>query len=138
MITKLEYYDSECQRLKEMTSLLELSLWKARISSLDHGIMAMSGGNTKIKRDNMEFKLQCRISCGADHVIQNVLPFLLPPNFVRSYVYVDKDDNNFDIDSDSDSDSDDDIIEGNEDDYDEVEGDSEDDDNGSFGNSKDD
>ena len=37
---KLEYYESEYWKLKEMISLLELALWKARISSLDHGIGA--------------------------------------------------------------------------------------------------
>ena len=31
---KLEYYESEYWKLKEMISLLELALWKARISSL--------------------------------------------------------------------------------------------------------
>jgi hypothetical protein len=100
MITKLEYYEYEYQRLNEMTSLLELSLWKARISSLDHGIMAMSGGNTKIKRDNMEFKLQCRISCGADHVIQNVLPYMCLPILSVPRSMSDEDDNNFDSESD--------------------------------------
>jgi hypothetical protein len=33
-LTKLDYYESEFCRLKETTSLLELAMWKARISSL--------------------------------------------------------------------------------------------------------
>jgi len=83
-LAKLEYYESEYRNLKEMTSLLELVLWKARISSVDRD-MAMGGCNKKMKMDPSEFRLQCRVSCGADHVIENVLPYLLPPNYDSSY-----------------------------------------------------
>jgi hypothetical protein len=93
-LTKLEYYESEYQKLKESTSLLELALWKARIddSSMNHG-KAMDAGNKKVKIDPSEFRLQCRISCGAVHVIENVLPYILPSDYMSSYV-PDKDDNN--------------------------------------------
>ena len=86
-LTKLEYYESEYQRLKETTSLLEFALWKIRMndSSFIHGNV-INRCNKKLKMDTSEFKLQCRISCGADYVIQNVWPYLLPPDFVRSYV----------------------------------------------------
>ena len=113
-LTKLMYYESEYRRLKETSSLLELAMWKARIFSLDHE-KAVGEGNKIMNMDQSDFKLQCRISCGADHVIENVLPYLLPPNFVRSYVDVDINDIPYFV----------------------VEGDSEDDDNGSFGNSND-
>ena len=86
-VTKLEYYESEYRRLKESTSLLELVMWKTRIYSLDHG-KAMGEGSKKLKIDQTDFRLLCRINCGADHVIENVLPYLLPPDFVRSYVVV--------------------------------------------------
>jgi hypothetical protein len=78
-LTKLEYYESEYQKLKESTSLLELALWKMNIdaSTVDNGV-AMEVDN----------RLECHIRCGADHLIQNVLPYLLPPNFVHSYLYV--------------------------------------------------
>ena len=117
-LTKLEYYESEYQKLKESTSLLELALWKMNIdaSSTDNGV-AMGDDN----------RLECRIRCGADHVVNNVWPYLLPPNFVRSYVYIsDEEDSNSsnndeddDVDNDSSSnDEDDDNIddgwEGNE------------------------
>jgi hypothetical protein len=74
-------------------------------------------------------RLQCRISCGAEYVIENVLPYLLPPNFVRSYIYIprhyveDSDSSNSDDDdelyndssnSDEDDDNNDDGWEGNE------------------------
>jgi hypothetical protein len=56
----------------------------------------------------MEFRLQCRISCGADHVVNNLWPYLLPPIFLRSYVYVcdekDSDSSNNDEDDELDND----------------------------------
>jgi hypothetical protein len=78
-LTKLEYYESEFENLKETTSLMELALWKMNIdaSNIDN-FVAMGDNN----------RLECRISCGAEYVIENVLPYLLPPNFVRSYAYV--------------------------------------------------
>ena len=113
-LTKLEYYESEYEKLKQSTSLLELALWKMNIdaSSTDN-VVAMEVDN----------RLQCRISCGADFVIENVLPYLLPSDFVRSYVYIsddeddDDDDDELDNDgsnSDEDDDNNDDGWEGNE------------------------
>ena len=45
-----------------------------------------------MKMDLTDFRLQCRISCGADQVVENVLPYLLPPDYVRPHVYEDGDD----------------------------------------------
>ena len=65
---------------------------KARMDdSLDDG-KTMGGGNKKIKTDPSEFRLKCRISYGADHVIENVLPYILPPYYVRCYVDASNDD----------------------------------------------
>jgi hypothetical protein len=102
-LTKLEYYESEYRRLKESTSLLELAIWKTRIeyASMDDG-NTMVGGKKKLKMDLSDFRLQCRISCGAEQVVENVFPYLLPPDFVRSYVYVETDDDDDDDDEDSD------------------------------------
>jgi hypothetical protein len=63
--------------LKESTSLPELAIWKMNIdaSNIDNGVV-----------------IECRTNCGADFVIENVLPYLLPSDFVRSYVYHDKED----------------------------------------------
>ena len=56
-LTKLEYYESEYQKLKETTSILELALWKARMDdSLDDG-KTMVGGNKKMKMDGMSHQL---------------------------------------------------------------------------------
>ena len=91
-----------------MTSLLELALWKARMDdSLGDG-KTMGGSNKKMKMDESEFRLQCRISCGADAVIENVLPYLLPPYFELSYVDEDSSDDDDDDDDEEDDDDDDD------------------------------
>ena len=95
-----------------MTSLLELALWKARISNLDHG-KVIGGGNKKLKVDQSDFRLQCRVSCGADHVVENVWPYLLPPDFVRSHI----DEDNSDDDEDDD-DNDDDVEDDDDDSFD--------------------
>jgi hypothetical protein len=109
-LAKLEYYESEYSRLKEMTSLLELAIWKMKIDNGSKDLCeTMAGGNTKIKRDGPEFRLQCRISCGADVVIENVWQYLLPPEFVRSYV--DNEEDNDEVDEEEDVDDDNDFIE---------------------------
>jgi hypothetical protein len=88
-VAKLEYYEYEYRRLKESTSLLTLALWKSR---MDDDSKAGGQGIKKIEVDLSEFRLQCRVSCGADHVVENVWPYSLPPDFVRSYVYVNDED----------------------------------------------
>jgi hypothetical protein len=71
--------------------------------------------------DQSDFRLQCRVSCGADHVVENVWPYSLPPDFVRSYVnsyeeesedeIEDFDDNTGEEDNDDDDEDDDDNVE---------------------------
>jgi hypothetical protein len=100
-LTKLEYYESEYQKMKESTSSLELALWKMNIDASTIEIFDAMGDNNN--------RLECRTNCGADFVIENVLPYLLPPNFVRSYVYVrdEEDSNSSNNDEDDDVDDDD-------------------------------
>jgi hypothetical protein len=112
-LTKLEYYESEYRKLKEMISLLELAMWKARISSLGNG-KVIGGGNKKLTVDQSDFRLQCRVSCGANHVVENVWPYLLPPDFVRSHIAGDNSDDNEDDDDDDSFDNDSDEDEDNE------------------------
>jgi hypothetical protein len=70
--------------LKESTSILELALWKAKMDDvITEQVQSMCGSNKKMKIDISELRLQCRVSCGADHVVENVWPFLLPQDFVR-------------------------------------------------------
>ena len=84
-VTKLEYYESEYWILKESTSLLELALWKLRIDNDNDQGETLGGSNKKLKIHESDFRLQCRISCGADHVVENVWPYLLPNDYVRTY-----------------------------------------------------
>jgi len=72
-------------------------------NGLDDG-KTMGGSNKKMKMDESEFRLQCRISCGADAVIENVLPYLLPPNFELSYIHKDSSDDDDDDDDDEEED----------------------------------
>ena len=63
---RLDTYES----IKEGIPVLELALWKAKLD----------GGRNKRSRveGNDSYKEQCRINCGADIIIRNVLPYLLP------------------------------------------------------------
>ena len=74
--SKLSHYESEYQRLKEATSMLELALWKTTLDELGKGENTMS--NKKRKIDDSDLRSRCRISCGADIVIEHVLPYLTP------------------------------------------------------------
>lgn len=53
--------------------------------SLDND-KAMSRGNKILKMEPFDSRLQCCVSCGADHVVDNVWPYLLPLDFVCSYM----------------------------------------------------
>ena len=75
---KLAFYESEYQKLKEVASMLELAVWKAKIHESKTGDERQEVNNKKLKMDESEFRLLCRISCGADYVIENVLPYLFP------------------------------------------------------------
>ena len=74
LYAKLETYES----LKEGTSILELALWKAKIDDF----VSRNGGQCCNKRarinNEVSYKDQCRINCGADIVVRNVLRYLLP------------------------------------------------------------
>jgi hypothetical protein len=90
-LRKLEYYESEYEKLKESTTLLELALWKMNIdaSAVTNGVAIGDDNN----------RLECRTNCGADFVIENVLPYLLPSDFVCSlpsdFVISDEEDSYF-------------------------------------------
>ena len=78
----------------------------------------IGGGNKKLKVDQSDLRLQCHVSCGANHVVENVWPYLLPPDFVRSQLDEDNSDDDDVFDNDSDEDEDNDNIENFEDYYD--------------------
>ena len=72
--SKLVEYEAEYYQLKEATTILELALWKKRV---DEYSQSESRCIKRIKVDEADLRGQCRISCGANIVIQHVLPCLL-------------------------------------------------------------
>ena len=63
---RLAIYES----IKEGTLILELSLWKAKIDE--------SRNKRPRVDEDVSYRERCRINCGADIIIRNVLPYLLP------------------------------------------------------------
>ena len=70
----LGYFESEYSKLKEYTTLLELALWKHK---MDEHCQASNRRIKKLKIEKSHLREQCRINCGADIVIENVLPYLV-------------------------------------------------------------
>ena len=67
-----EVYDrlATYESIKESTPLLELALWKAKIDECR---------NKRARTDGeVSYRGQCRVSCGADIIVRNVLPYLMP------------------------------------------------------------
>jgi hypothetical protein len=76
----LQHYE-----LIDATSLLELAVWKMKI---DEQTASNSNDDesyqNKANVDNAEFREVCRVSCGVDSVMKNVVPFLLPEREAES------------------------------------------------------
>jgi hypothetical protein len=66
--SKLAHFEVELTKLKEVTTILELVLWKTKIMENGHQDMAIHDANVRS---------QDRVTCGADVVIGHVLPFLI-------------------------------------------------------------
>jgi len=69
VLDRMEHYKAEHQiLLKEAMTLLELALWKAKLEE----------NRSNIDTESAEVvRNQHRVTCGANIVIKNVLPFLL-------------------------------------------------------------
>eukprot|EP00985_Skeletonema_marinoi_P015849 scaffold8298_cov90-Skeletonema_marinoi.AAC.3 len=75
VIDRMEYYKAEHHRyVKEAVTLLELALWKAKLDEKDE--TAAAGRSKKVKLDAELARKEKRITCGADTVMKNVIPFL--------------------------------------------------------------
>ena len=73
---KIDHYKAEHWRyVKEGITLLELALWKAKLGGTEDNCEA-EGSAEKVKLDAESARKERRITCGADMVIKNVLPFL--------------------------------------------------------------
>eukprot|EP00985_Skeletonema_marinoi_P008344 scaffold3762_cov103-Skeletonema_marinoi.AAC.5 len=76
VIDKIDHYKAEHHRyVKEGVTLLELALWKAKLDEKDEND-AEGRTKKKVKLDSESVRKEKRITCGADTVIKNVLPFL--------------------------------------------------------------
>jgi hypothetical protein len=73
---KVAHFEDEYLRLKEITSIIELALWKLRMTE---NILQeeVSHCQKKMKTDESSILRQCRITCGADIVIRHILPYLI-------------------------------------------------------------
>jgi hypothetical protein len=70
------HFEDELPKLKEITSILELALWKMKMNENSHHDRATQS-QKKIKTDDLSVRIQNRVTCGADVVIGHVLPFLI-------------------------------------------------------------
>jgi len=74
-LDKMDHYKAEHHRyVKEAITLLELALWKAKLGAKEDN--SVEGTTKKAKLDAESARRERRITCGADTVIKNVLPFL--------------------------------------------------------------
>jgi predicted nucleic acid-binding Zn-ribbon protein len=73
---KLAHFEDKLSKLKDVTSVLELALWKMKMNgfTLEENL---TRHQKKIKTNQSELQQQCRVTCGADVVIGHVLPFLI-------------------------------------------------------------
>ena len=75
LVDKMDRYKVEHIRyVKEGITLLELALWKTKLGEKEEH--AVGGRTKKAKVDAESYRRDKRITCGADMVIKNVLPFL--------------------------------------------------------------
>jgi hypothetical protein len=72
---KIVRFEEELPKLKEITTILELALWKMKMNEKSHG--TTTHYQKKIKADDLSIRSQYRVACGADVVIGHVLPYLL-------------------------------------------------------------
>lgn len=79
---KLSQFEIDYAKVKESVVLLELALWKKRMS--EYASDQNEGNNLNQSMDRLGLdeeetsREKCRISCGSDIVIEHVLPYLVP------------------------------------------------------------
>ena len=76
---KVVYFEAKYYKLKEITTTLELALWKLRMNE-KISLHEATPRQKKIKTDESNIRQQCRITCGADVVIRHILPYLITAN----------------------------------------------------------
>ena len=72
----IAHFEDEYPKLKEITTILELALWKLRMNE-NIPQEEVSHCHKKMKADDASIRWQCRVTGGADVIIGHVLPFLI-------------------------------------------------------------
>jgi len=76
VIDKMDHYKAEHHRyVKEAITLLELALWKAKLDEKEENAAERKTKTVK-NIDAESVRKEKRVTCGADTVIRNILPFL--------------------------------------------------------------
>jgi len=76
VLDKMDHYKAKhCRYVKEGVTLLELALWKSKLGEKEES-SEEEKSKKKVKLDAESARKERRITCGADIVIKNVLPFL--------------------------------------------------------------
>ena len=76
ILAKVAHFEEELPKQKEITTLLELALWKLRINENIPQEEATCY-QKKSKTDESSIRRQYCITCGAGCVIRHVMPFLI-------------------------------------------------------------
>jgi hypothetical protein len=73
---QLDNFERDLPALKEVATILELSLWKLKVN--DHCLKEIANRRQKkTKTDDSSIRRQCRVTCRADVVIRHVMPYLI-------------------------------------------------------------
>jgi len=80
---QLSHFEDALPKLKQVTTIIELALWKMRIDENSHE-WGTTHCQKKIKNDKSSIRRHCRITCGADVIIGHVLFFLISTGDDRS------------------------------------------------------
>jgi hypothetical protein len=92
---RVAHFGEELAKLKDITTIIELALWKLRVNEKIPKEEA-THYQKKIKTDESSMRRQCRITCGADVVIRHVLPYLITAAGEESDFYASSDDESSD------------------------------------------
>ena len=75
--SKLDHFEDKLPQLKQVTTILELALWKMKMNEKKSHQDIATSSQKKMKSDESSIRQQCRVICGADVIIRVVLPFLI-------------------------------------------------------------
>jgi Co/Zn/Cd efflux system component len=73
--SKLDHFEDELPQLKEVTTILELALWKMKMNEKKSHQDIATQSQKKMKSDESSIRQQCRVTCGPDVVLCHVLQF---------------------------------------------------------------